>query len=426
MTVLIGILCALCVINLIVMIVMMLQREKDRRAQADRSRLLKDEITVNVQENVNRALKENIGRDLRDDISRELKDDLSRSKIEIQQSLDSQNAALRRSLDSQNAAMRQQLDSQNTAMRQQLDSQNAALQKTLDSSNTALRRTLDSSNTAMRQSLDSRLEKSFTQVNDQLNQVFKGIGEMQAMAGDVGDLKKVLSNVKTRGILGEIQLGAILSEILTPDQYAENVAVRRGASERVEFAVKLPGQEEGEIVYLPIDAKFPSDLYAALSDAREEGDKTKIDEAAKMLQTRLKTEARKIRDKYIHVPETTDFGIMFLPAEGLYAEAVQMGMLETLQHEYKVTIAGPSTMAALLNSLQMGFRTLAVQKHSAQVWKVLENAKAEFAKFESVLNDTQNRMKQASDELDKLVGVRTRQINRALKDVQTPDQEESS
>ena len=299
------------------------------------------------------------------------------------------------------------------------------IQQSLDSSKSAIQQSLDSSGAAMRTTLDSRLEKSFTQVNDQLNRVFAGIGEMQAMAGDVGDLKKVLSNVKTRGILGEIQLGSILAEILTPEQYEENVAVYRGASERVEFAVRLPGQEDGEVVYLPIDAKFPSDLYANLADAREEGDRAKIDAASKALQSRLKAEGRKIRDKYIHVPETTDFAVMFLPSEGLYAEAVQLGMMETLQHDYRVTIAGPSTMAALLNSLQMGFRTLAVQKRSSEVWKVLENVKSEFANFEAVLNNTQQRMKQTSDELDKLVGVRTRQINRALKDVQVPEHRES-
>lgn len=403
-TTIIIILCVLCILNLIAVCAVLVQRGKDRRAQAAQNRALQEEITSRVQEDLTRELRENIGR--------ELKEDLSRSKIEIQQSLDSSNAALRQTMDSSNAALRQSLDSSNAALRQSLDSQG-----------TALRKSLDSSQTAMRQSLDSRLEKSFTQVNDQLNQVFKGIGEMQSMAGDVGDLKKVLSNVKTRGILGEIQLGAILSEILAPEQYEENVAVVKGASERVEYAICLPGQADGETVYLPIDAKFPSDLYAALVDAREEGNQPKIEEAQKMLQTRLKTEARKIRDKYIHVPETTDFGIMFLPSEGLYAEAVQMGMLETLQHDYKVTIAGPSTMAALLNSLQMGFRTLAVQKHSAEVWKVLENVKSEFATFETVLNNVQNRMKQTSDELDKLVGVRTRQINRALKDVQMPDAE---
>lgn len=287
-----------------------------------------------------------------------------------------------------------------------------------------IRNEMSRSRTELKTTLDSGIQTSFKEVNSQLNEVFKGIGQIQALAGDVGDLKKVLSNVKTRGNLGEIQLGNILCEILAPEQYEEQAAVEEGSSERVDFAVKLPGQNEGETVYLPIDAKFPSDLYADLEDAREEGDKEKAEAAKKALKERLKQEGKKIRDKYIKVPQTTDFAVMFLPSEGLYAEAVQMGMLETLQHEYKVTIAGPSTMAALLNSLQMGFRTLAVQNRSAEVWKVLGKVKDEFGNFEKGLNKAQERMKQTSDELDKLVGVRTRAINKALKDVQVSDTEE--
>ena len=240
---------------------------------------------------------------------------------------------------------------------------------------------------------------------------------MQTLAVGVGDLKKVLSNVKTRGILGEIQLGAILKEILTPDQYDENVATRKGSSERVEFAVKLPAGEQGHFIYLPIDAKFPGDSYAALMDAYDSGDTARIEAAGKQLEARIRSEAKDIHDKYIHIPETTEFGILFLPVEGLYAEVVRRGMVERLQREYRVNIAGPTTMAALLNSLQMGFRTLAIQKRSSEVWDILSGVKAEFETFGRALQQTQNRLHQASDELENLVGVRTRQIQRRLKNV---------
>lgn len=269
----------------------------------------------------------------------------------------------------------------------------------------------------LQKTLDDRLTKSFGLVNERLEQVYKGLGEMQTLAVGVGDLKKVLSNVKTRGILGEIQLGAILKEILTPDQYDENVATRKGSSERVEFAVKLPAGEQGHFIYLPIDAKFPGDSYAALMDAYDSGDAARIEAAGKQLEARIRSEAKDIRDKYIHIPETTEFGILFLPVEGLYAEVVRRGMVERLQREYRVNIAGPTTMAALLNSLQMGFRTLAIQKRSSEVWDILSGVKAEFETFGRALQQTQNRLHQASDELENLVGVRTRQIQRRLKNV---------
>ena len=269
----------------------------------------------------------------------------------------------------------------------------------------------------LQKTLDDRLTKSFGLVNERLEQVYKGLGEMQTLAVGVGDLKKVLSNVKTRGILGEIQLGAILKEILTPDQYDENVATRKGSSERVEFAVKLPAGEQGHFIYLPIDAKFPGDSYAALMDAYDSGDAARIEAAGKQLEARIRSEAKDIHDKYIHIPETTEFGILFLPVEGLYAEVVRRGMVERLQREYRVNIAGPTTMAALLNSLQMGFRTLAIQKRSSEVWDILSGVKAEFETFGRALQQTQNRLHQASDELENLVGVRTRQIQRRLKNV---------
>ena len=282
-----------------------------------------------------------------------------------------------------------------------------------------MRKTVDE---RLQQSIEEKMNRSFSLVNERLEQVYKGLGEMQSLAVGVGDLKKVLSNVKTRGILGEIQLCAILSEILSPEQYEENVATKKGSKNVVEFAVKLPSDDD-KFIYLPIDSKFPGDTYAALRDAIDEGDKIKIDLAAKALITRIKSEAKDIHDKYIDPPYTTEFAIMFLPFEGLYSEAVNRGLVEILQRDYKVNIAGPSTMAALLNSLQMGFKTLAVQKRSAEVWEILGAVKQEFDKFGDVLEATQQRLDQANKELDKLVGVRTRQIQRKLKDVQTPAKE---
>ncbi|MGN0680508.1 MAG: DNA recombination protein RmuC [Candidatus Fimisoma sp.] len=276
-----------------------------------------------------------------------------------------------------------------------------------------MRQTVDEK---LQKTLEDRISQSFKLVSDRLEQVYKGLGEMQNIAAGVGDLKKVLSNVKTRGILGEVQLGAILDQILSPDQYVENVVTKSTGSERVEFAVKLPGDDDGEVL-LPIDAKFPGDAYSKLMDAYDTGDAAKVEEAARNLEKVIKSEAKDIRDKYIEPPYTTDFGIMFLPFEGLYAEVVRRGLLETLQRDYKVNIAGPTTMAALLNSLQMGFKTLAIQKHSSEVWNILGAVKTEFDKFGGILAKTQNRLNQANEELDKLIGTRTRSIMRKLKDV---------
>lgn len=278
-----------------------------------------------------------------------------------------------------------------------------------------MRQTVDEK---LQKTLEEKMNKSFSLVNERLEQVYKGLGEMQTLAVGVGDLKKVLSNVKTRGILGEIQLGAILSEILSKEQYEENIATKKGSKNVVEFAIKLPSDGAGT-VYLPIDSKFPGDTYSALREAVESGDRQSIESAKKALVQRIKGEAKDIHDKYIDPPNTTEFAIMFLPFEGLYSEVVNMGLVEVLQREYKVNIAGPSTMAALLNSLQMGFKTLAVQKRSAEVWKILGGVKTEFDKFNDVLVMTQQRLDQANKELDKLVGVRTRQIQRQLKDVES-------
>ena len=276
----------------------------------------------------------------------------------------------------------------------------------------------------LQKTLSDRMNQSFQLVNKRLEQVYKGLGEMQTLAQGVGDLKKVLTNVKTRGIVGEIQLGAILEDILAPEQYATNVATRPGSRNVVEYAVKLP-VEDGGHVWLPIDSKFPGDTYGALRDAYETGSREQIDACVKQLIATLKAEAKDIRDKYLEPPHTTEFGILFLPFEGLYAEAVNRGMVEVLQRDYHVNLAGPSTMAALLNSLQMSFRTIAIQKRSGEVWQVLGAVKTEFDKFEACLAQTQNRLDQASRELDKLVGTRTRAIQRRLRGVTELSEAES-
>lgn len=269
----------------------------------------------------------------------------------------------------------------------------------------------------LQNTLDERLSNSFKQVRESLDRVYRGIGEMQGLAQDVGDLRKIMTNVKSRGIIGELQLGSILEQIMAPGQYLENTPVRPGASERVEFAVVMPGSGE-EYVLLPIDSKFPGDVYAALQDAYENADAQAAEAARKQLAAFIKTSAKEIRDKYIVPPFTTEFGVMFLPFEGLYAEVVNMELMEICQREYKIMIAGPSTMAAMLNSLQMGFRALAIQKHSGEVWKVLGAVKGEFDKFADTLAKAQNRLNQANSELDQLIGTRTRKIQKTLEDIQ--------
>lgn len=278
-----------------------------------------------------------------------------------------------------------------------------------------IRKTVDEK---LQETLESRISKSFKLVSERLEEVYKGLGEMQTLSRGVGDLKKVLSNVKTRGILGEMQLGAILEETLSPTQYETNFATVPNSRNVVEFAIKLP-DTSGNVTYMPIDSKFPSDTYEALLNAYESGDKAEVDTAAKMLRTRLLSEAKDIHSKYVSPPYTTDFAIMFLPVEGLYAEAINRGLVEELQKAYKIMVAGPSTMAAMLSAIRMGFKTLAIQKQTSQVWEVLGAVKTEFEKFETILNATQKKLTQANDELDKLVGVRTRAIVRKLDRVES-------
>ena len=275
---------------------------------------------------------------------------------------------------------------------------------------TDMRRSMDE---RLTQSLDKKLNESFALVSQRLEQVYKGLGEMQMLATGVGDLKKVLTNVKTRGIWGEMQLGNLLCAVLTKEQYAENIAVVPGSLERVEFAVRLPGKDS-DTVYLPIDSKFPVEDYARLQEASQSGDIAAVDAARKALLQQIRTEAKRISGKYIAPPHTTDFAVMFLPVEGLYAEVVQQSdLVDSIQREQRVVIAGPSTFSALLNALQMGFRTLAIEKRSGEVWKLLGTVKADFGAFSDVLEKTQLRLRQASESIDSAF-VKTRNIQRHL------------
>lgn len=267
--------------------------------------------------------------------------------------------------------------------------------------------------------LERRLSESFRQVSERLELVHKGLGEMQTLAVGVGDLKRVLSNVKTRGVMGEVQLAAILEQILTPEQYETNVATRPGSRERVEFAVKFPGRggDQGS-VWLPIDAKFPLEDYQRLQEAQEAGDPVMAEAAAKALEARVRMEARVLAEKYLEPPATTDFALLYLPFEGLYAEVLRRpGLFEQLQRDWRVTVCGPTTLSAVLNSLQMGFRTLAIEKRSSEVWKVLGEVKNEFGRFGEVLARTKAQLQTVANSIDQ-AEVRTRQIERRLKDVE--------
>ena len=280
-----------------------------------------------------------------------------------------------------------------------------------------MRKTVDEK---LQSTLEKRLGESFKQVSDRLEQVHKGLGEMQTLAIGVGDLKKVLSNVKTRGILGEYQLGNILEQILTPDQYATNVATKQGSQANVEFAVKLPGKGDEKTVWLPMDSKFPLESYQVLLQAYEEGDAAKIDQAQNTLLKVVESFAKDISTKYIDPPHTTDFAIMFLPIESLFAEVLRHPhMFELLQRKYRITITGPTTLSALLNSLHMGFRTLAVQKRSSEVWKVLAEVKTEFATYSEQLALVHKQLTTASGSLEKLKDTRTRAMTKKLQDVST-------
>ena len=344
---------------------------------------------------------------------------MSRNIDEKLQDYDRQMTRVTRTLDEKLAVNEQRLNE----MRRTLDENMVRLQGENEKKLEQIRVTVDEK---LNSTLDKRLGESFRTVSERLEQVYKGLGEMQNLAAGVGDLKKVLTNVKTRGVWGEVQLASLLEQYLAPGQYDVNVAVKPGSAERVEFAVRLPGRGDGDqVVYLTIDSKFPMEDYRRLMDASEAGDKDGTDAATAALVAAIKNEARRIHSKYIDPPHTTDFAIMFLPVEGLYAEVLrQNGIVEWLQNEYRIVVTGPTTLLALLNSLQMGFRTIAIEKRSSEVWELLGAVKTEFGKFAVLLDKTQKRLRMASDSIED-AARKTRTIQRKLSGVQALSEPDS-
>jgi len=316
------------------------------------------------------------------------------------------------------------VESFNSLQREKFSQMSLKQDKLIEATEIKLEKMRETVDEKLHKTLEERLGRSFKQVSDHLEKVQKGLGEMQVLASGVGDLKKVLSNVKTRGILGEIQLGNILEQVMSPEQYVANAKTKLNSNDHVEYAIKLPGKSgAGKELLLPIDAKFPQEDYIRLQDAYEAGDAAAVDTATKALVAAVKKFAKDLSRKYIDPPQTTDFGIMFLPFEGLFAEVVrQPGLIELLQRETKIIVTGPTTLAAMLNSLQMGFKTLAIQKRSSEVWYVLRNVKKQFGEFGTVLKKAQEKIRQADGELEKLVTTRTNVMMRHLNKVeQTPD-----
>ena len=347
------------------------------------------------------------------------KDEFERNRRETQETALANRQELTRSL----AAFEERFTLSIKSMQDTIEKHLKSIQEDNSKQLNEMRKTVDEK---LQSTLEKRLGESFQQVSERLEQVHKGLGEMQTLASGVGDLKKVLSNVKTRGVLGEYQLGNILEQILTPDQYSMNVATKKGSQAHVEYAIKLPGKSTDEEVWMPVDSKFPIESYEILLLAYEQGIPEQIEAAQKVLIKSVEGFAKDISDKYLDPPHTTDFGIMFLPIESLYAEILRHpGLFETLQRTYRITITGPTTLSALLNSLQMGFRTLAVQKRSSEVWKVLGAVKAEFENFSVHLRRVRKQLDTATGTLDKLQTTRTNQISRKLRDVETMDGIES-
>lgn len=373
---------------------------KNNRKQTERlETLFRQEMKENREE-MNRNMRE---------LRTELNQALSLSTQQMQ-------TTLHRNLMTTNEMQREKFD----AMGRQQDLLVKSTEKRLDDMRVMVEEKLQ-------KTLNERIGQSFELVRTQLENVQRGLGEMKNLAEDVGGLKKVLGNVKTRGTFGEIQLGALLEQMLSPEQYEANVKTRKNATEFVEFAIKLPGKENGkEVVYLPIDAKFPKDVYEQYIDAYEEGDASLIENTSKQLEITIKRMAKDIHDKYVEPPFTTDFAIMFLPFENIYAEVIRRtSLVETLQKDFKIVVTGPTTLGAILNSLQMGFRTLAIQKRTSEVWSVLGAVKTEFGKFGGMLEKVQKNLQNAGDQLEEVMGKRTRAIERKLRQVEALPTNES-
>ena len=346
--------------------------------------------------------------------------DVARTQTtQAQASRESLDAALKRFSDTLGAQLREMAEANERRLsdvRASVEQRLTVLQQGNEAKLEQMRATVDEK---LHATLEARLGESFKQVADRLDQVHRGLGEMQGLAKDVGSLNRVLNNVKSRGVFGEVQLAGLLEQVFTPEQYATNVETIPGSGARVEFAIKLPGRgDEGRPLWLPIDAKFPREDYERLLDAQERADRAEAEAAGKAIEVRLRTEAKTVREKYVAAPHTTEFAILFVPTEGLYAEALRRpGLTESLQREHRVTLAGPTTLLATLSSLQMGFRTLALEKRSTEVWEVLGAVKTEFAKFGEVLAKTKKKLEEASNTID-LAQTRTNVMNRKLKSVE--------
>lgn len=386
------------------------------------------------------VFEEKIAKVIKDEMARNREENnkiSSQNRLEMSQNMKNTTDSINQQISSFGLLQKQQLEMVSNNLMDLLKNNSDGLEKIRQSVEQKLQSIQDDNNKKLEEmrktvdeklhsTLENRLGQSFKDISERLEALYKQLGEMQSLTSGVNDLKRALTNVKTRGIWGEIQLGNIISEILTKEQYEENVATKKGSQDRVEFAVKLPGKDDiNKCVYLPIDAKFPQEDYQRLLDAQEEGNKEQVDFARKQLENRIKQEAKSIFEKYIDPPNTTDFAIMFLPTESLFAEVVKnVGLIETLQRNYKIIITGPTTISALLNSLQMGFRTLAIEKRSSEVWALLGAVKTEFTKFGEILEKTQKKLQEASNTIETATR-KTRTIERKLKTVQELPIEES-
>lgn len=393
-----------CILVIIIILQLILRPKQDKSDTTDELKRLFDEMQRSF-DRIEKNFREDfrLNREESRIVARDNREELTRSMNEFREAFD-------RGIVSFNNLQREKFAN--------LDEQQRFLVANTEKRLEEIRITVDEK---LQKTLNDRIGQSFRLVTEQLESVQKGLGEMQTLAQDVGGLKRVLSNVKTRGNIGEIQLSMLLEQILAPEQYDANVHTKKGSDAVVEFAVKLPGRDDmHEFVYLPIDAKFPKDVYEQLLDAYDQADASAIEAAGKLLETTIKKMAKDISDKYLAPPATTDFGIMFLPFEGIYAEVVRRSsLLEDLQRNYKVVVTGPTTLAAILNSLQMGFRTLAIQKHSGEVWTILGAVKKEFEKIGGMLEKAQKNLQTASGQIEEVLGTRTRAIQRKLKDVDT-------
>jgi len=391
-----------------------LQLQQHFKALADRqqqlARVIKDEMGRNRDET---ARNQRLSRHELGLVLKRSSDSLQRRMIENMRLQKDQLDSFSKHLVAATRLNEQKLE----AMRETMQTQLRIMQEDNTRKLEQMRVTVDEK---LHDTLEKRLGESFQQVSERLEQVYKGLGEMRTLATGVGDLKKVLTNVKTRGTWGEIRLSHVLEQILTPDQYGVNVVTKKNSNDRVEFAIKLPGADADRqtVVWMPIDSKFPQEDYQRLMDAREAADRPLAEKSIKNLEIRIKAEARRIKEKYLDPPHTTDFAIMFLPVEGLYAEVLRRpGLCDNLQREYRIVVTGPTTLAALLNSLQMGFRTLAIERRSSEVWQLLGMVKSEFGKFGDVLAKTKKKLQEASNTID-TAEVRTRAIERKLRQVQ--------